>query len=160
MGSSRRDDDAGVKPSDERTPLLATISPVPTNQTVEETIAAAEGVHNEDEDAPLPKLQIFFLCYTRLVEPIAFFSIFPYLNYMIETVGEIPVERVGFYSGLIESLFSLTQMCVMIHWGKVMFRPRACWTSADICRLRIDMAESRVWSFRCLEPRSPWLCSE
>ena len=38
---------------------------------------------------------------------------------MIERVGGVDKEDVGFYSGLIESLFSATQMCVMILWGKV-----------------------------------------
>jgi hypothetical protein len=59
------------------------------------------------------------LCYTSVVEPIAFFGIFPYINFMIEKVGNVEKEEVGFYSGLIESLFSATQMCVMIYWGKV-----------------------------------------
>jgi hypothetical protein len=38
---------------------------------------------------------------------------------MIEKVGNVEQEEVGFYAGLIESLFSATQMCVMILWGKV-----------------------------------------
>jgi hypothetical protein len=54
------------------------------------------------------------LCYTAVVEPIAFFGIFPYINFMIEKVGNVEKEEVGFYSGLIESLFSATQMCVMV----------------------------------------------
>jgi hypothetical protein len=90
---------------------------------VEASIDAAEseGVHLEDDDAPLPYDQILILCLTRLVEPIAFFSIFPYINSMIERTGGINKEDVGFYSGLIESLFSATQMCVMVLWGKVRF---------------------------------------
>jgi hypothetical protein len=32
---------------------------------------------------------------------------------------------VGFYSGLIESLFSATQMCVMLLWGKVCIASRS-----------------------------------
>jgi hypothetical protein len=34
-------------------------------------------------------------------------------------VGGVEKEDVGFYSGVIESLFSAVQMCVMIGWGKV-----------------------------------------
>lgn len=142
---SRSEDGAAGKASDERTPLLATISPVPMNQTVEEAIAEADGVHNDDEDAPLPMLQIFFLCYTRLIDPIAFFGIFPYINSMIEKTGGVKVEDVGFYSGMIESLFSVTQMCVMIFWGKVMCPWTRDGASADDYRPRIDMGESRVW---------------
>jgi hypothetical protein len=77
------------------------------------------GDPDEDEEIPLPNGQIFLLCYAAIVEPIAFFSIFPYINFMIERVGNVEKEDVGFYSGLIESLFSATQMCVMIFWGKV-----------------------------------------
>lgn len=53
-----------------------------------------------DEDKPLPKTQIFLLCYARLVEPVAFFSIFPFINQMIFDIG-VDQARVGFYSGLI-----------------------------------------------------------
>ncbi|KAI1505817.1 major facilitator superfamily transporter [Biscogniauxia marginata] len=72
----------------------------------------------DDDNKPLPKLQIFFLCYARLIEPIAFFSIFPYINQMVQENGSLADADVGFYSGLIESLFSLTQMLVMVPWGK------------------------------------------
>ncbi|KAI0401965.1 major facilitator superfamily transporter [Xylaria palmicola] len=66
---------------------------------------------------PFPRAQIFLLCYARLVEPIAFFSIFPYINQMVRDNGGVPEADMGFYSGLIESLFSLTQMLVMVPWG-------------------------------------------
>ena len=101
----------------------------------------------DKDDVPLPKLQIFLLCYARLIEPIAFFSIFPYINKMIWETGDIDEADVGFYSGLIvscfqsyhslplrqvsmvahsnqiaktkqESMFSLTQMLLMISWGR------------------------------------------
>ncbi|KAI0905059.1 major facilitator superfamily transporter [Ustulina deusta] len=66
----------------------------------------------------LPKTQILLLCYARLIEPIAFFSIFPYINQMVQENGDLAEEDMGFYSGLIESLFSLTQMAVMVLWGR------------------------------------------
>ncbi len=37
---------------------------------------------------------------------------------MAQENGNLPDTDAGFYSGLIESLFSLTQMFVMIYWGK------------------------------------------
>ncbi|KAI0471463.1 MFS general substrate transporter [Xylariaceae sp. FL0804] len=73
--------------------------------------------HDSDSDKPLPRLQIALLCYARLVEPVAFFSIFPYVNQMVQANGRLADADVGFYSGLIESLFSLTQMLVMLPWG-------------------------------------------
>jgi predicted MFS family arabinose efflux permease len=107
--------------SNERTPLLVPIRPIPTNATVETSIqeaAECNTVHLKDDDAPLPYGQVVLLCLITLVGPIAFFSIFPYINFMIEETGGINKEDVGFYSGLIESVFSATQMCVMIFWGK------------------------------------------
>ncbi|KAF4980762.1 hypothetical protein FZEAL_3317 [Fusarium zealandicum] len=68
---------------------------------------------------PLPKLQIFLLCYARMTEPIAFFSIFPFIAQMVQRNGHLPDTDVGFYSGLIESLFSATQMVVLIAWGRL-----------------------------------------
>ena len=90
------------------------------------------------DDKPLPVWQIAALCYARWAEPVAFFSIFPYsesvdpciasletstnsdiqVNQMAQENGKLADTDAGFYSGLIESLFSLTQMVVMIQWGK------------------------------------------
>jgi MFS family permease len=79
---------------------------------------AGDSTDEEDEAKPLPKVQILLLCYARIIEPLAFFSIFPYVNQMIQRNGGIADTDVGFYSGLIESLFSLTQAIVMIFWGR------------------------------------------
>ncbi|RYP60721.1 hypothetical protein DL771_010409 [Monosporascus sp. 5C6A] len=112
----------------EVTPLLAPSSVAPeADSEIAEAIAAPAPLlpttttttkQAEEEDKPLPKRQIFLLCYARLVEPIAFFSIFPYINQMVQENGQLPKADVGFYSGLIESLFSLTQMIVMMFWGR------------------------------------------
>lgn len=117
--SAFSDDTSTLKASDERTPLLAAVESTPIAEAVDASAQEDHQVTQADEDAPLPRAQIFLLCYTRVVEPIAFFAIFPYINSMIEKVGGVDKEDVGFYSGLIESLFSATQMCVMIFWGKV-----------------------------------------
>lgn len=71
-----------------------------------------------DEDRPLPRTQVALLCFARLLEPIAFFSVFPYINQMVQDNGGVASSDVGFYSGLVESLFSLTQALVMIGWGR------------------------------------------
>lgn len=107
----------GISATDETTPLLAASSAAPTTQANEETLVqhvsqpAAEG-----EEQPIAWAQIFLLCFARLIEPIAFFSIFPFINQMIRETGNLDERDVGFYSGLIESLFSLTQMLLMIQW--------------------------------------------
>lgn len=109
----------------EITPLLASaaIALAQDSDAAEAIVAAptliggTNGALNDDEK-PLPRMQIVLLCYARLIEPIAFFSIFPYINQMLQQNVDLPAADVGFYSGLIESLFSLTQMLVMIFWGK------------------------------------------
>lgn len=92
----------------ETTPLLAASSAGPTTEANEELRNRYTNGHvfppqqrkpststippiyrNEDEDAPLPKLQIFVLCYCSLVEPVAYFSIFPFINQMIKETGSV-----------------------------------------------------------------------
>ncbi|OAA58741.1 Major facilitator superfamily transporter [Cordyceps fumosorosea ARSEF 2679] len=67
----------------------------------------------------LPKLQILLLCFARTMEPVAFFAIFPFVAQMVQRNGRLADADVGFYSGLIESLFSVVQIFVLIVWGRV-----------------------------------------
>lgn len=78
-----------------------------------------KGAAPADPGKPLPKRQIFLLCFARMMEPIAFFSIFPFIAQMVQRNGHLPESDVGFYSGLIESLFSATQVVVLIFWGRL-----------------------------------------
>jgi hypothetical protein len=61
----------------------------------------------QDEDKPLPIRQMLLLCYARIMEPITFFSIFPYITQMVKINGNLPASDVGFYSGLMECAFQL-----------------------------------------------------
>ncbi|PSR87002.1 major facilitator superfamily transporter [Coniella lustricola] len=108
----------------ERTPLLETSEIAPAAEPLIASPSARDdndGGHDTDQDQdtrPLPARQVFWLCFARLVEPMAFFSIFPYINKMAQDNGQLADTDVGFYSGLIESLFSLTQAAVMVLWGR------------------------------------------
>jgi MFS family permease len=119
MPPTERDDGAN-----ENTPLLASKLIASIALMADAEISEATTLNEQsdgaaaDHDKPLPKNQIFLLCYARLIEPIAFFCIFPYVNKMAQENGNLADTDVGFYSGLIESLFSLTQMFVMVLWGK------------------------------------------
>ncbi|KZO92170.1 MFS general substrate transporter [Calocera viscosa TUFC12733] len=67
---------------------------------------------------PLPKLQLFLLCIVRLAEPVASSQIFPYVNDMCVRMGYVDSEaKVGFVSGLIDSLFAFVQLFTVMHWG-------------------------------------------
>ncbi|CAH0052597.1 unnamed protein product [Clonostachys solani] len=94
----------------ERTPLFR-------NSTSD----AEDSEHDGDQpvEKPLDKVQMFLLCYARMMEPIAYFAIFPFIAEMVERNGKLPQSDIGFYSGLIESLFSAIQMFVLIFWGRL-----------------------------------------
>ncbi|KZO91658.1 MFS general substrate transporter [Calocera viscosa TUFC12733] len=109
---------------DERTPLLPSSSSPPSPDettlapTEEDLLAEAAAEVAAEGDHPLPKLQVFLLCWAAIVEPVAFFSIFPFINQMIFETGGVDEADVGFLSGVIESLFSLTQTVFMLLWGR------------------------------------------
>ncbi|KAJ3578789.1 hypothetical protein NPX13_g1771 [Xylaria arbuscula] len=108
---------AGGCDPDETKPLLSLTSSSPSSPSSSHSQHTPQTPPSTAPKA-LPKTQILLLCYARLVEPIAFFSIFPYINQMVLSNSPgLAESRMGFYSGLIESLFSLTQMAVMILWG-------------------------------------------
>lgn|SRR5665213_288802 len=101
MSGTRKDQRNGAPAASENTPLLVA-EPVPIN---DDAISSnqQEDFCNEHShtDKPLPIKQILILCYARLVEPIAFFGIFPFVNKMVQETGHLDEADVGFYSGLI-----------------------------------------------------------
>jgi hypothetical protein len=69
---------------------------------------------------PLPKAQLFTLCLIRLVEPIAFAQVFPYINEMIADL-HLPggPSHTAFYSGLAESAFAISSLFSIYHWARL-----------------------------------------
>ncbi|EMD38498.1 hypothetical protein CERSUDRAFT_113677 [Gelatoporia subvermispora B] len=78
--------------------------------------------HKEDYGGitPVPKAQLAALCGVRLVDPIAFTQIFPYVNEMMDHL-HLTEDRskIGFYSGLVESSFAISQLCSIYHWARL-----------------------------------------
>ncbi|KAG1740058.1 MFS general substrate transporter [Suillus lakei] len=70
---------------------------------------------------PLPKLQIGILMTLQLVEPIASMSIFPYINQLIRELGITGGDdaAVGYYAGIIESLFFVAQTLTVLRWSRL-----------------------------------------
>ncbi|KAL7943539.1 major facilitator superfamily domain-containing protein [Trichoderma barbatum] len=134
-------------PASESTPLFASKS---TNDV-------EDGAHHKP-GKPLPKMQVFLLCFAKAMEPIAFFAIFPFIAAMVQRNGNLPSSDVGFYSGLIESLFSATQMVVLYFWGyladTVGRKPVLLWTliGMTVATFFFTVATS-IWQmilFRCI----------
>ncbi|KAG2042650.1 MFS general substrate transporter [Suillus americanus] len=70
---------------------------------------------------PLPKLQIGILMTLQLVEPVASMSIFPYINQLIRELGITGGDdaAVGYYAGIIESLFFVAQALTVLRWSRL-----------------------------------------
>ncbi|KAM3476037.1 hypothetical protein MY8738_007120 [Beauveria namnaoensis] len=122
--SARREEAQETTPLLSSGPLSSSSSSSANNNVVATSASHGTGPPpppppSSSSDKPLPGRQIFLLCYARTMEPIAFFSIFPYIAAMVQRNGHLPPSDVGFYSGLIESLFSLTQTAVLIVWGRL-----------------------------------------
>ncbi|KAF8163161.1 major facilitator superfamily multidrug-resistance, DHA1 sub-family [Crassisporium funariophilum] len=66
---------------------------------------------------PLPKVQLGILCLLRILDPMNFSQIFPYVNqFMIDLHVTNDLSKIGFYSGL-ESAFACSQLLSIYPWG-------------------------------------------
>lgn len=108
---------------DERAPLLSRSSDdarYDTGATSHITLHDDEEDDDDEEQTPLPKMQLFILCVMRLSEPICFTVIFPFVNEQVKAaLPNVPKSEIGYYAGLIESCFALTQFCTVFLWGRL-----------------------------------------
>ncbi|KAH7915289.1 MFS general substrate transporter [Hygrophoropsis aurantiaca] len=70
---------------------------------------------------PLPKLQISILLLMQLAEPISSLSIYPFINQLIREIGITGGDetKVGYYAGVIESIFFVTQAITVLRWSQL-----------------------------------------
>ncbi|KIY69690.1 MFS general substrate transporter [Cylindrobasidium torrendii FP15055 ss-10] len=116
-----------VSDVNERTHLLS--QPITYGASAESGLAgdgsdsdtSGRRVRKKRAPTPLPVLQLFTMLTVQLVEPITSMSIYPYINQLISeldiTGGD--ERRVGYYAGLIESLFFATEAVTVLHWGRL-----------------------------------------
>lgn len=62
---------------------------------------------------------MLILCYARLVDAFTFFCIFPFLPSFVQHVSDVPEEQLGYYAGLVESMFAFTQCFALLFWSKL-----------------------------------------
>ncbi|KAF8875781.1 major facilitator superfamily domain-containing protein [Infundibulicybe gibba] len=91
------------------------------NHTVDEETALLAHAKKQHKPTPLPKVQIGIALLLQLSEPIASQSIYPYINQLISeldiTGGD--ERKVGYYAGLIQSLFYLTEAIAVMQWSRL-----------------------------------------
>ncbi|KAJ3983658.1 major facilitator superfamily domain-containing protein [Lentinula detonsa] len=101
-----------VERIDEESPLL-------TNETNNYTDNNIQK-RRRTTPTPLPKVQISILMLLQICEPITSQSIYPYINQLISeldiTGGD--ERKVGYYAGLIESLFFVTEAMTVFQWSR------------------------------------------
>ena len=77
---------------------------------LEDKTEGSQGSVRSTKITPLPKAQLASLCAVRLVDPIAFTQIFPYVNEMMEFLRVTEDHsKIGFYSGLVVGNAHLSQ---------------------------------------------------
>ncbi|KAF8905966.1 major facilitator superfamily domain-containing protein, partial [Gymnopilus junonius] len=70
----------------------------------------------------LPKGQLAILCFLRILDPLCFTQIFPYINeFMVDLHVTDDPTSIGFYSG-IESAFACSQLLTIYLWGHAIDR--------------------------------------
>ncbi|KAF8875920.1 major facilitator superfamily domain-containing protein [Infundibulicybe gibba] len=88
------------------------------NHTIDEETALLAPAK---KSTPLPKVQIGIVLLLQLCEPITSHSIYPYIN---QLVSELDItggdeRKVGYYAGLLQSLFYLTEAVMVIQWSRM-----------------------------------------
>ncbi|KAF9061692.1 MFS general substrate transporter [Rhodocollybia butyracea] len=106
-----------------------TVSPQGSSSSIlNETTPLLNNVRNDPEDqeprfkeaTPLPILQLLIVCFIRMMDPISFTQIFPYVNEFITFLKLVDnPSQIGFYSGLVESTFAIAQFLAIYQWSKL-----------------------------------------
>ncbi|CAE6485211.1 unnamed protein product [Rhizoctonia solani] len=111
--------------SEEQRPLLG-----PTHLPHDDTCPALEAVlgsvrqENEDERnkiTPLPMKQLSILLVMQLSEPIAYTVIYPFVAQLVNETGITGGDgsKIGYYAGMIESIFFLTESLFTLQYGRI-----------------------------------------
>ncbi|KAK8847710.1 hypothetical protein IAR55_005569 [Kwoniella newhampshirensis] len=68
----------------------------------------------------ISKRQLAVLLLARIVEPIGYAILFPFVNNMMEDIlPDVPKASIGKYSGAIESVWAFSSVLFMYRWGKL-----------------------------------------
>lgn len=80
---------------------------------MEESDTLLEGQADTRSSTVLPKGQLAILCFLRILDPMCFTQIFPYINeFMVDLHVADDPSRIGFYSGLVVSVYPAELGCL------------------------------------------------
>ncbi|KAF9468186.1 major facilitator superfamily domain-containing protein [Collybia nuda] len=70
---------------------------------------------------PLPKFQLFIVFLIQFSEPITATVIYPFINQFVRETGVTKGDerRTGYYAGIIESTFFVTEALTVFQWGRL-----------------------------------------
>ncbi|KAI6155625.1 major facilitator superfamily domain-containing protein [Pisolithus tinctorius] len=70
---------------------------------------------------PLPKTQLGLVLFVLFTEPMSAQYIFPFINQLIRELGVTGGDdrKIGYYAGIIESLFFVTQALTVLSWSRL-----------------------------------------
>ncbi|KAG0709401.1 major facilitator superfamily domain-containing protein [Suillus ampliporus] len=97
------------------------ISEIQSSETLNEASTLLSKTPQTRQKTPLPKLQISILMLVQMAEPIASMSIYPYINQLIRELDITGGNdaAVGYYAGIIESLFFITESLTVLQWSRL-----------------------------------------
>ncbi|KAE9406686.1 MFS general substrate transporter [Gymnopus androsaceus JB14] len=72
------------------------------------------------ETTPLPKFQVFLTLLIQLSEPVTGMVIYPFITRAVKRTGitEGDEKRTGYYAGVIESVFFISESLSVYYWGR------------------------------------------
>ncbi|KAL1947733.1 hypothetical protein VTO73DRAFT_13457 [Trametes versicolor] len=104
-----------ASPSEEHQRFLDDYDPLGDDSALENQKSA-----RPDKVTPIPTGKLATLCAVRLVDPITFTQIFPYVNEMMEHIHVTDDHsKIGFYSGIVESSFAVAQVISIYQWARL-----------------------------------------
>ncbi|EUC58978.1 MFS transporter [Rhizoctonia solani AG-3 Rhs1AP] len=109
--------------SDEQQPLLKPTQDLHDDASVNSASdsASPRNEGNGQKITPLPMKQISILLLMQLSEPIAYSVIYPFIARLVNETGVTGGDesKIGYYAGMIESVFFLTESVFTLQYGRI-----------------------------------------
>ncbi|KAG6906075.1 hypothetical protein DXG01_016039 [Tephrocybe rancida] len=95
--------------------------PLDDENSANERTALLAGLPGLRKPKPLPWFQVSIVLLLQICEPITSTSILPYINQLVFEldITDGDERKVGYYAGLIQSLFFVTEAITVLHWSRI-----------------------------------------